>query len=110
MPIIQSLIDTDLYKLTMMQCVLHQFPSAMVEYKFACRNQVDLSIYINEIKQEVAHLCTLMFQPDELEFLNSLDYIKSDFIEFLRIFKLNNNFIKITLDKYNQLDITITGP
>ena len=32
--IIQSLLDTDLYKFTMMQAVLHQFPAAQVEYKF----------------------------------------------------------------------------
>ena len=32
--IIQSLLDTDLYKFTMMQAVLHQFPGAQVEYKF----------------------------------------------------------------------------
>ena len=36
--IITSLLDTDLYKFTMMQVVLHQFPSAQVEYRFKCRN------------------------------------------------------------------------
>jgi len=36
--IITSLLDTDLYKFTMMQAVLHQFPSAQVSYKFKCRN------------------------------------------------------------------------
>ena len=34
--IIQSLLDTDLYKFTMMQVVLHHFPGAQVEYKFKC--------------------------------------------------------------------------
>ena len=36
--IINSLLDTDLYKFTMMQVVLHQFPGAEVEYQFKCRN------------------------------------------------------------------------
>ena len=36
--IIQSLLDTDLYKFTMMQVVLHHFPGAQVEYRFKCRN------------------------------------------------------------------------
>jgi nicotinate phosphoribosyltransferase len=36
--IITSLLDTDLYKFTMMQVVLHQFPGAEVEYRFKCRN------------------------------------------------------------------------
>ncbi|XLM23099.1 nicotinate phosphoribosyltransferase, partial [Chromobacterium piscinae] len=37
-PIIQSLLDTDLYKFTMLQVVLHQFPAAHGEYEFRCRN------------------------------------------------------------------------
>jgi nicotinate phosphoribosyltransferase len=32
--IIRSLLDTDLYKFTMMQVVLHHFPGAQVEYRF----------------------------------------------------------------------------
>jgi hypothetical protein len=36
--IIRSLLDTDLYKFTMMQVVLHHFPAAHVEYRFKCRN------------------------------------------------------------------------
>jgi nicotinate phosphoribosyltransferase len=32
--IIESLLDTDLYKFTMMQVVLHHFPGAQVEYVF----------------------------------------------------------------------------
>ena len=41
--IIESLLDTDLYKFTMMQVVLHHFPEAQVEYRFKCRNRgVDL--------------------------------------------------------------------
>ena len=42
--IIPSLLDTDLYKFTMMQVVLHHFPGAQVEYRFKCRNpEVDLT-------------------------------------------------------------------
>ena len=38
--IIESLLDTDLYKFTMQQCVLHQFPAAEVSYRFKCRSAV----------------------------------------------------------------------
>lgn len=113
--VITSLLDTDLYKLTMMQCVLHYFPASMVEYKFQCRNQdnkniAKLGLYLDEIKQEVQNLCNLKFTEDELEFLSGLDFIKSDFIEFLRLFKLNPDFINITKDENNNLDIIIKGP
>ena len=53
--IIPSLLDTDLYKFTMMQVVLHHFPAAQVEYRFKCRNAgVDLQPYIGEIRREIA--------------------------------------------------------
>ena len=37
-PLITSLLDTDLYKFTMLQVVLHHFPGAHGEYEFRCRN------------------------------------------------------------------------
>ena len=38
MPIIRSLLDTDLYKFTMWQAMLHRHPTTLAEYRFACRN------------------------------------------------------------------------
>ena len=63
--IIQSLLDTDLYKFTMMQVVLHQFPGAQVEYRFRCRNPgVQLAPYVDEIRAEIRALCQLQFTDD----------------------------------------------
>ena len=108
-PIITSLLDTDLYKLTMMQCVLHQFPETTVEYQFHCRNNAILAPYIDEIQAEIDSLCGLYFQDDELDYLNTLDYIKSDFVEFLRLFHLNKRFIHLSTDG-DELKIIIEGP
>lgn len=108
-PIITSLLDTDLYKLTMMQCVLHQFPETMVEYQFSCRTKATLAPYKDDIQAEIDALCSLYFQDDELEYLNSLDYIKADFIEFLRLFHLNKRFIHLSTEG-NDLRIVIEGP
>ena len=48
--IIRSLLDTDLYKFTMMQVVLHHFPGAQVEYRFKCRTEgVDLTPFLDEL-------------------------------------------------------------
>lgn len=108
--IIESLLDTDLYKFTMMQCVLHQFPGASVEYRFRCRNEgIDLRPYRQEIEAEVDHLCTLRFNEDELEYLRSLRFIKDDFVEFLSLFQLKRKYIDIS-EKDGQLAITIKGP
>ncbi len=96
--IIHSLLDTDLYKFTMMQVVLHQFPGAQVEYKFKCRNPaVQLAPYVDEIREEIRHLCTLRF-------------IKSDFVDFLGLFKLNEKYMSLAPLPNGEIDITIRGP
>ena len=89
--IITSLLDTDLYKFTMMQAVLHQFPGAQVEYRFKCRNEgVKLGDLAQEIRHEIQSLCTLSFKEAELAWLSGLRFIKSDFVDFLALFKLNS--------------------
>ena len=109
--IITSLLDTDLYKFTMMQVVLHQFPGAQVQYKFKCRNPgVALAPFVNEIQQEIRSLCSLTFQEPELQYLRSLRFIKSDFVDFLGLFKLNEKYIQVTALPTGEIDITILGP
>lgn len=110
--IINSLLDTDLYKFSMMQVVLHQFPAAQAGYRFKCRNEnVDLRPYIDEIKEEVKHLCSLRFKQDELDYLSGLRFIKSDFIDFLRLFQLSErNFYIGEGEKPNEISIEINGP
>lgn len=107
--LIRSLLDTDLYKFTMMQVVLHHFPGAMVEYAFKCRTpNIDLRPYAKEISDEIDALCQLRFTEDELDYLKTFRFFKPDFIEFLRIFQLNRKFITITTDA--EFDIVIKGP
>ncbi len=105
-----SLLDTDLYKFTMMQAVLHQFPGARVEYRFDCRDKgVDLRPYADEIRAQVAELCRLRLSEDELAWLGSLRFIKPDFIDFLRLFHLQASHVDIRTDG-PQLEIVIDGP
>jgi nicotinate phosphoribosyltransferase len=111
--IIRSLLDTDLYKFTMMQVVLHHFPAAQVEYRFKCRNGqgVDLAPVADEIIRQVKALCELRFTPEELSYLRSLRFIKSDFVDLLGLFKLDERFIQISSgqEHENGLEITIKG-
>ncbi|MDR2011728.1 MAG: nicotinate phosphoribosyltransferase [Rhodanobacter sp.] len=109
--IIHSLLDTDLYKFTMMQVVLHHFPGARVEYRFKCRTPgVDLARHAAEIREEVRALCTLRFADNELAWLRSLRFIKSDFVDFLGLFQLNEKYIRITPLPAGELEIRIEGP
>ncbi len=110
--IIQSLLDTDLYKFTMMQVVLHHFPGAQVEYAFTCRNEgVDLRPDLERIRAEVAQLCTLRFTESELDYLRGLRFMKSDFVDFLALFQFNGKYIEIREGgPEGGIDIRIRGP
>lgn len=108
--IITSLIDTDLYKFTMMQVVLHQFPGAEVEYRFKCRNAANLAPYVNEIREEIRGLCSLRFQDAELAYLKAMRFIKADFIDFLGIFKLNEKYVSVTALPTGEIEVSIKGP
>jgi len=110
--IIESLLDTDLYKFTMMQVVLHHFPGAQVEYRFRCRTPgVDLTPDLEAIRGEVAGLCALRFSEQELDYLRSLRFLKSDFVDFLGLFHFNGKYISIEKGPApGGVDIVIRGP
>ena len=112
--IIQSLLDTDLYKFTMLQAVLHQFPQAHGVYEFRCRNLSECVYPLVEIRSELEAeldaLCTLRFTSDELNYLRSLRFIKSDFVDYLELFQLKRRFIQVTVDEQNRLCIRLEGP
>jgi len=111
--IIQSLLDTDLYKFTMMQAVLHQYPGALVQYRFRCRTpDVDLRHCLARINDEIDHLCSLRFSTEELDYLGALRFIKPDFIDFLRLFQLDRRYIHLRVDPQTPcgIELEITGP
>ena len=110
---ISSLLDTDLYKFTMMQVVLHHFPAAQVEYRFKCRTpDISLVPYIGEIRTEIQALCTLRFRDDELAYLRTLRFIKSDFVDFLGLFQMNEKYITVTASEQieGEIEIRVRGP
>jgi nicotinate phosphoribosyltransferase len=112
--IINSLLDSDLYKFTMQQLVYHKFPNARVVYHFKLRNGDkllgSLSDHFTEIRKEVSHLCRLKFTDDELIYLSSLPFISKDYVDALKKFQLERNNIDIipTYDD-DQLEIYIHG-
>ena len=109
--IITSLLDTDLYKFTMWQALLHRHPQTQAEYEFVCRNQpaYPLADLLDEVNAELDHLCQLRFTPGELDYLGGLRFIKSDFVDFLRIFQFQRAFISASAEG-EQLRIVARGP
>ena len=113
MPVIESLLDTDLYKLTMMQAVLHQHPAAEAVYRFRCRTPgVDLSGHIDEISAEIDALCTLRFTREELDWLRGLRFMKPDFVDFLGLFRLDRKYLRLRASSAEQggIELEASGP
>jgi nicotinate phosphoribosyltransferase len=110
--IIESLLDTDLYKFTMMQVVLHHFPGAQVEYVFRCRTDgARLAQDEEQIRAGIADLCKLRFREEELAYLRGLRFMKSDFVDFLALFQFNEKYIQVSrIPESPGIDITIRGP
>jgi len=109
---VNSLLDTDLYKLSMMQVVLFTFPQLNVKYKFKCRNRgvKFTQPEIDKIKEEVDHFCSLYFNEDELRYLGSIRFFKPAFIEFLKLYHPDRSFIEIKAEGESNLEITVEGP
>src|SRR5690606_39588200 len=96
MAVIESLLDTDLYNFTMMQAVLHQHPGAEAEYRFRCRTPgVDLARHIDAIAAEIDQLCTLRLSGEELDYMRGLRFMKSDFVDFLALFRLQRKYVSL---------------
>ena len=110
---VPSLLDTDLYKITMLQAFYHapEFRSVHVEWKFACRNRNghNLAELIPEIRRQLEHVCTLSFTDEELDYLATFTFIKPDFIEFLRIFRLDMRFVHMQPEG-EDISLRFRGP
>ncbi|HGA2320574.1 TPA: nicotinate phosphoribosyltransferase [Pseudomonas putida] len=108
--IIQNLLDTDFYKITMMQAVLHNYPNAEVEWEFRCRNGEDLSPYLAEIRNQIEQLSEVTVTHDQLAYLEKIPFLKPDFIRFLSLFRFNLRYVQVGLDAAGQLAIRVRGP
>ncbi|HAT32140.1 MAG TPA: nicotinate phosphoribosyltransferase [Janthinobacterium sp.] len=110
-PIVHSLLETDLYKFTMWQALLHRHPSTQTEYAFVCRNQpaYPLAELRADVERELDCLCALSFGEDEVAYLRGLRFIKSDFADFLTVFRFQRKFITVDTDGPTLL-IRAKGP
>jgi nicotinate phosphoribosyltransferase len=110
-PVVESLLDTDVYKFTMLQTFLHRFPAATGEYRFVCRAgaTIALATIAGEVAQQVDHLCTLRFRADELEYLRGLRYLKPDLVDYLDLFQFRRRFIEVGAQG-DDLAIVARGP
>lgn len=111
-PIVQSLLDTDLYKFNMDQVIFHKHTDLCGQYYFKCRNKdvVFTPEMADEINAQIDHLCSLRFRKHELDYLRSIRFIKSDYVEFLRLWHPIRDYVSVSLSPEGELSVVVDGP
>ncbi|MGP4843976.1 nicotinate phosphoribosyltransferase [Marinobacter sp. 1Y8] len=108
-PIITSLLDTDWYKLTMMQGAHHRYPNASVTWEFRSRNAEDLKPYVGAIRHQIDLLANIKLTREESDYLSRFPYMSPDFIRFLELFRFRPEYVDVKMED-DELCILIDGP
>ncbi|NDJ58250.1 nicotinate phosphoribosyltransferase [Enterobacteriaceae bacterium 4M9] len=108
-PILQTLLDTDAYKLHMQQAVFHHYDDVNVAAEFRCRGDDLLGIYADAIREQVEEMRHLALTDSEFSWLSVLPFFKDDYLNWLRQFRYNPEQVKIS-NQHGKLDIRLTGP
>lgn len=93
-PIIKSILDLDLYKLTVQQIFFFFFSLIEGEYEFKCRNPHHVKLLDNvpedQLREQIfVHLPKLRLEEKEETFLEGLGLFKAAYLTFLRNFRFN---------------------
>ena len=109
-PIIRSMLDDDLYKVNMASVVFHDFPTAVVTYKFILRSKVPFPDRFGiELRKQISMLCKLTMTDEEHDWMRkSIPYQRPTYIEWLRNFRMDGNEVEIR-QTGGTLSIEITG-
>lgn len=109
--IIGSLLETDLYKFSMGQTIYHKFPTFETTWTFKCRNEdvVFTEEMVEEIREQIRAYCELRFAEDELDYLDSIPWFRSSYIDFLRLWHPRFEDFTIDTEGSNGLRIEASG-
>lgn len=109
--VINTLIDTDLYKLTMGQAVLHNHPQVEAGYKFINRGETMFPAGFGyQLEEQVEMMAGLQLDREQIEFLKrSCPYLSADYLKWLRDYRFDPSEVSIR-QVGGRLDINIDGP
>lgn len=109
--IITSLLEIDMYKLSMGQAIYHQFSNYLTQWSFKCRNtNVHFTKeMVQEIKDQIEAYCSLSFEEEDLKYLSKIKWLKRDYIDFLRLWKPRFKDFTINTASDCGLSIEISG-
>ncbi len=110
-PIIKSILDNDLYKLSMMNFALELFPKDIVSYRFKNRGEQRFNQkFITEFQKQINNLSKLKLTEEEYVYLKeNFSYFTPGYIEYLKNFRYNPSNVSIKLTEDNNLELEIKG-
>ena len=108
---IESMLDNDLYKMSMMNYALELFPEAISVYKFKNRgSQRFTQKFMTEFQRNINDLAHLKLTEDEYDYMRATyTYLTPGYFEYLKNFRYNPAKIFIRLTEDNDLELLITG-
>ncbi len=111
MPIIPSILDTDLYKFTTSYAYSKLYPRAYGQFRFIDRNETCYPKgFAEQLKEETKAMAQLSLSRDEELFLHQeLPYLPPTYIDFLKGFRFNPDELIIEQDEAGHLSIIAEG-
>ena len=111
MAIIQSVLDTDLYKFTTSYAYSKLYPRAYGQFRFIDRGKTTYPQgFAEELKKEIQEMSKLALTKDEASFLyRELPYLPPTYIDFVRGFRFDPEEVKVELDTEGHLSIIAEG-
>jgi nicotinate phosphoribosyltransferase len=115
-PVIRSLLDTDFYKLLMLQFIWKHFPNTRVQFSLVNRHpavRIADTVHIEEFKVQLQHVRGLRFRKSELVWLAGNTFygrrgiFEPGFLEWLeRDFRLSDYQFRV---RDGQIQLTFEG-
>lgn len=111
MAIIQSVLDTDLYKFTTSYAYSKLYPRAYGQFRFIDRGKTTYPQgFAEELKKELQEMSKLSLTKDEASFLyRELPYLPPTYIDFVRGFRFDPEEVKVEQDAEGHLSIIAEG-
>lgn len=108
--VINSILDTDLYKFTTSYAYIKLFPYAIGTFSFKDRDETKYtSEFLNELKCELNALRGVKLKVEELEYMSShCRFLPRVYWEWLSSFTFNPDIIELSLDEDGHLFLEVT--
>ena len=108
---LMSMLDTDLYKITMQQAIEELYPKSQAEYRFFNRRPSDTfdERFAEKLRSYIQEMAELTLTNDEAHWLqNTCPFLKPTYIEYLRNYRYDPREVEIWA-KDGALRIHIRG-